>query len=46
MGGLNIDEPITLANSKRFQEELGEKLDFIMEEEREEEVKLTNFSKL
>jgi len=46
LGGLNIDEPITLANSKRFQEELGEKLDFIMEEEREEEVKLTNFSKL
>ncbi|KAG4909702.1 hypothetical protein JHK87_055818 [Glycine soja] len=37
LGGLNIDEPITLANSKRFQEELGEKLDFIMEEEREEE---------
>jgi len=32
LGGLNMDVPITRARSKRFQEELGERLNFLMEE--------------
>ena len=43
MGGLNMDGPITRARSKRFQEELGERLNSLIEE-REEEVKLINFN--
>jgi len=40
-----MDGPITRAKSKRFQEELGKRLNFLMEE-REEEAKLINFSQL
>ena len=43
LGGLNMDGPITRARSKRFQEELGERLNSLMEE-REEEAKLIYFS--
>jgi len=43
LGGLNMDGPITWARSKRFQEELGERLNSLIEE-REEEVKLINFN--
>ena len=43
--GLNMNGPITWARSKRFQEELGEILNFLMEE-REEEAKLIYFSQL
>ena len=45
LGRLNMDEPITRARGKRFQEELGERLNSLMEE-REEEAKLMNFSQL
>jgi len=45
LGGLNMDGPITRASSKRFQEELNERLNSLMEE-REEEAKLINFSQL
>jgi len=40
-----MDGPITRARSKRFQEELSERLSSLMEE-REEEAKLINFSQL
>jgi len=40
-----MDEPITSSRSKRFQEELGERLNSLMEE-RKEEAKLINFSQL
>ena len=40
---LNMDGPITWANNKRFQEEFGKTLNSLMEE-REEKVKLINFS--
>ena len=40
-----MDGPITRASSKRFQEELNERLNSLMEE-REEEAKLINFSQL
>jgi len=40
-----MDGPIIRVRSKRFQEELNERLNSLMEE-REEEVKLINFSQL
>ena len=45
LGWINMDGPITWARSKKFQEELGERLNSLMEE-REEEVKLVYFSQL
>ena len=45
LGGLNMDGPITWASCKRFQEELGERLNSLMEE-KEEEAKLIYFSQL
>ena len=42
LGKLNMDGPITRARSKRFHEELGERLNSLMEES--EEAKLINFS--
>ena len=44
LGGLNMDGPITRARSKRFQEELGERLNSLMEER--EGVKFIYFSQL
>jgi len=40
-----MDGPITRARSKRFQKEFGKRLSSLMEE-RKEEAKLINFSKL
>ena len=40
-----MDGPITRARSKRFQEELGERLIYLMEK-KEEKVKLINISQL
>ena len=45
LGGLNMDGPITRARSKRFQEELDERLNSLMEG-REEEAQLIFFSQL
>ena len=42
LGGLNMDEPITWAMSKRFQEKLDKRLNSLMQE-REEEVKFIYF---
>ena len=43
--GLNMNGPITWARSKRFQEELGERLNSLMEK-RKEETKFMNFSQV
>ena len=43
--GLNMNGPITWARSKRFQEELGEWLNSLMEE-RKEEAKLKKLNQL
>ena len=45
LDGLHMDGSITRVRSKRFQEELDERLNFLMEERREE-AKLIYFSQL
>jgi len=45
LGGLNMDGSITRARSKRFQEELDERLNSLMEE-REKEVKFIYFTQI
>ena len=44
LSGLNMDKPINGAKSKRFQEELGERLNSFTEER--EEKRLINFNQL
>ena len=44
LGGFNMDGPITRVRSKKFQEELGERLNSLMEER--EGVKFIYFSQL